>query len=668
MAAVVSVATTSVPAPRSAAPRAAAREAASAPGKESGEPDHAGNSGGASVWWTWTAPAAESVTFDTRGSNFDTLLAVYAGNSLGSLVEVASNDDASDGTLQSAVHFSAQQGQTYHLAVDGYGGKSGTVVLNWQASSSGAGRSGDDDFSLRVSLSGTSGRSEGSNVDAGIQSGEPNHAGNSGGASVWWTWTAPTTESVTFNTRGSDFDTLLAVYTGYSLGNLVEVVSNDDDAEGGTLQSAVRISAQQGQTYHIAVDGYGGATGAIVLNWQMASAALSLRVAGFETPEPGKPSYVIAGQNASLQYWKTPDGGVSQMLYTSADGTESARVFYDEATGLPRQVLDEVSGHWMLIQENGLYGVDFWLYDGDGAYQGGFAVFEESGQFYVADIVGLPVHAGRQITGQLHPDSASWSGSFTLEVGADDLENIQPVPPEIAALMDSLAPPETERTGAVSNGSRTRRAAIQGPTRFVSLLGDMAAFFTPGKAAADEEKSASPSMTKLLTLGGAALAATGVVGSSPAVRFAGAGLVLGTFIVGLADIVNTMRTRVCGESETIEDDDIQKFGKDFCHATLDLLARKDERGLTGFVRDMVDSVTDKVDKWRGRVKRGKEALKNVVSGLSALLTQSEHPPASAILPRPPAAPCRGRQGETAASRRWKAPFPRTAALPSRARG
>lgn len=237
-------------------------------GKESGEPNHAGNDGGASVWWIWTASATGPVTFDTRGSNFDTLLAVYTGNSVDRLIEVASNDDASDGTLQSAVHFRAQQGRTYHLAVDGYGGKSGTVVLNWQATLSDGGNSGSDDFRLRASISRASGQSEGSNVGAGIESGEPNHAGNSGGASVWWTWTAPTTGSFTFHTRGSDIDTLLAVYIGDSLGNLMEVVSNDDDIEGNTLQSSVRFSAQQGQPYHIAVDGYGGATGAIVLNWQ----------------------------------------------------------------------------------------------------------------------------------------------------------------------------------------------------------------------------------------------------------------------------------------------------------------------------------------------------------------------------------------------------------------
>ena len=244
-------------------------------GKESGEPNHAGNSGGASVWWTWMAPATGLATFYTRGSNFDTLLTIYTGTSVNRLIEVASNDDASDGTLQSAVRFSAQQGQAYHIAVDGYGGKSGTIVLNWQAPSP---SSGSDDFSPSVSLSSASGWSEGSNVGAGIESGEPNHAGNSGGASVWWTWTAPTTDFFTFHTRGSDIDTLLAVYTGDSLGNLVEVVSNDDDAEGGTLRSVVRFSAQQGQTYHIAVDGYGGATGTIVLNWQTSASVASLPV------------------------------------------------------------------------------------------------------------------------------------------------------------------------------------------------------------------------------------------------------------------------------------------------------------------------------------------------------------------------------------------------------
>ena len=123
-----------------------------------------------------------------------------------------------------------------------------------------------DAFNSRMPISGASGYDSGSNLGASKEIGEPNHAGNSGGASVWWTWTAPKGDEVTLNTQGSDFDTLLAVYTGESLNRLKAVGSNDDT--GGTLQSEVRFVAQQGQTYHVAVDGYGGATGAIVLNWQ----------------------------------------------------------------------------------------------------------------------------------------------------------------------------------------------------------------------------------------------------------------------------------------------------------------------------------------------------------------------------------------------------------------
>src|SRR5207248_9187787 len=86
--------------------------------KEAGEPNHAGNAGGHSIWYAWTAPAAGSVTVDTIGSSFDTLLAAYTGSSVSALTTIASNDDAS-GT-QSRITFTAAAGTTYRIAVDGY--------------------------------------------------------------------------------------------------------------------------------------------------------------------------------------------------------------------------------------------------------------------------------------------------------------------------------------------------------------------------------------------------------------------------------------------------------------------------------------------------------------------------------------------------------------------
>jgi hypothetical protein len=97
--------------------------------KEPGEPDHAGNAGGKSLWWRWLAPRSGPVLLQTLGTSFDSLLAVYTGSELSNLALVASSDDTPDGGPSGEVVFEAQAGTEYHIAVDGYDGESGTVVL-----------------------------------------------------------------------------------------------------------------------------------------------------------------------------------------------------------------------------------------------------------------------------------------------------------------------------------------------------------------------------------------------------------------------------------------------------------------------------------------------------------------------------------------------------------
>jgi hypothetical protein len=80
-----------------------------------------------------------------------------------------------------------------------------------------------------------------SNLTADKQPGEPNHAGNPGGKSVWWNWHAPRTGPAKIQTAGSSFDT------------------------NGLLTSEVAFTAQAGTNYLIAVDGFDGASGNIVL-------------------------------------------------------------------------------------------------------------------------------------------------------------------------------------------------------------------------------------------------------------------------------------------------------------------------------------------------------------------------------------------------------------------
>jgi thiol-disulfide isomerase/thioredoxin len=99
--------------------------------KEPGEPLHSGNFGGASVWWSWKAPANGWATISTAGSSFDTVLGIYTATTMAALEVVESNDDEDfdNAIYTSKVVFQVTLDQTYQIAVDGYSGESGTVKL-----------------------------------------------------------------------------------------------------------------------------------------------------------------------------------------------------------------------------------------------------------------------------------------------------------------------------------------------------------------------------------------------------------------------------------------------------------------------------------------------------------------------------------------------------------
>lgn len=101
--------------------------------KQTGEPNHADNAGGRSVWWRWTAPAAGPVTIDLRGSYFDTTLGVYTGTTVNSLATIVSNDDlsASPHVQASSVTFNAVPGTNYFIGVDGFDADCAGLTLNF---------------------------------------------------------------------------------------------------------------------------------------------------------------------------------------------------------------------------------------------------------------------------------------------------------------------------------------------------------------------------------------------------------------------------------------------------------------------------------------------------------------------------------------------------------
>jgi hypothetical protein len=224
--------------------------------KEAGEPNHGGAPGGKSVWWTWTAPASGLVTVSLDGSSFDTTLGVYQGTAVASLTSIAQDDEGGAGSC-SRVVFTATAGVTYQIAVDGYYGASGNIILTVKPGLL------NDAFANRLQMTGTFDYVVGNNVGATYEANEPYHWQTTGYQSVWWQWQAPVSGSVTISTAGSSFDTILAAYTGASLSGLSLMANNDD--YGGNMTSQISFFATAGTVYQIAVDGYGTASGSIGL-------------------------------------------------------------------------------------------------------------------------------------------------------------------------------------------------------------------------------------------------------------------------------------------------------------------------------------------------------------------------------------------------------------------
>ena len=218
----------------------------------------ASDSSSPALWWAWEAPHSGLVVFDTRGSGFDTILFVY--DSIRSLL--AENDDADH--LQSEVSFEAESGERYYISVGGYAGATGDIILSWAFAGEAPGAGPvNDDLADHLEFDSSEGRATGNSDSAGDEAWEGDLFG---GASVWWEWTPPTGGLLRVDTIGSDYDTTLTVLRGDSPGEL-SVIGMNDDSSG--LQSRVEFTAEAGESYLVRVAGYSGATGDIVLNWQV---------------------------------------------------------------------------------------------------------------------------------------------------------------------------------------------------------------------------------------------------------------------------------------------------------------------------------------------------------------------------------------------------------------
>jgi len=221
---------------------------------------------GRTVWFRWTAPSNGPVTLDTVGPRsfptFNTVLAVFIGEHVTNLTLVAMNDDINPSNRNSRVRFIAQAGTVYHIAIDGAADQNGHCTFNWWFGPAPMDNLGDlEPPEWNIGLDNTW-----SNVNATKQPGEPNHAGNAGGHSVWRSITAEMSRRITVTTAGSNFDTLLAIYTGPNVSNLTLIASNDNFGTNRT--STVEFCATADVTYHVAIDGKDGDCGRVAVEYR----------------------------------------------------------------------------------------------------------------------------------------------------------------------------------------------------------------------------------------------------------------------------------------------------------------------------------------------------------------------------------------------------------------
>ena len=299
---------------------------------EPGEPDHAGAGGAASVWYAMTAVRSTRHRIQTcdAATATDTILAVYTLNG-GQLTEVAANDDspACANGNQSRVEFDATANVTYYVVVDAQPSQQGAFRITTRA------RPDNDDRASARLLSG--GESlytayHGAQLDlATKEPGEPAHAGNAGGHSVWYRWTAPAGGPIRIDTCNSSVDTLLAVYS-VSAGELTAVGANDDTpgCAWNGLGSSVVFTASAGVEYLIAVDGKNGVEGDSTLRMPPSNdhlAAAGVRGGegfsangelGLATTEPGEPGHRAAAAQRSVWFSWTPSRTAQATVDTCA--------------------------------------------------------------------------------------------------------------------------------------------------------------------------------------------------------------------------------------------------------------------------------------------------------------------------------------------------------------
>lgn len=268
--------------------------------KEPGEPRHADDDGGRSIWYRWTPPTSEPYRISTENSRvlysnqvtLNTTLAIYRGSSVSNLALMTANDDRTTRDNSSEVILQTTAGVPVLIAVDGWNptfgeffelerADQGRIVLDIAPVSP----PDNDAFAEAFELTRLPAFEERAVAGGSFEAREPVHDGVRK-RSVWYRWTAPVSGTVVAATAGNlynDFrarQSVVAAYTGDALDTLRPVLLDPGFPEsGGNGVRVIRFQASAGETYFFAVDDGGTASYsnlAFFLDWAPINDAFAL--------------------------------------------------------------------------------------------------------------------------------------------------------------------------------------------------------------------------------------------------------------------------------------------------------------------------------------------------------------------------------------------------------
>lgn len=172
--------------------------------------------------------------------------------------------------------FRARKGQQYFFAVGGVSGRGLKPTFSLES----VGYPANDDFKDAIAIVGSEWIDTQMNEAAGLEPGEIPYCSDGSsfawaGSTFWYRLHTPLPGPVILRTDGSNFDTVISVFTGDAVDSLKQVSCNNDSPLNAKSAST-QFLAEGGETYYVRVAGNSLETGSGRIRMQVPTKALPL--------------------------------------------------------------------------------------------------------------------------------------------------------------------------------------------------------------------------------------------------------------------------------------------------------------------------------------------------------------------------------------------------------